>query len=209
MNRRTLLKLGTVSSGVAHFKLFGASASSTTGPRQAGMPSSAVSAGKSRGHKYDNFKAFSYARAWCAKEQNSCGVFLKGDNKSDCAHFIAHCLNAGGIRVANKDAATKFCGDGLAVRNSVIVDELKKLASLYSNIKEMDLVDGVVGDVGFLDRPDRPYHAFMVCEPYKLGDLAALTTGPKVWAHSLARCCEPMDTNWKHWFSSMFRLEDG
>jgi hypothetical protein len=28
-------------------------------------------------------------------------VFLKGDNKSDCEQFFAHCLDIGGIKIKN------------------------------------------------------------------------------------------------------------
>jgi hypothetical protein len=32
---------------------------------------------------------------------------------------------------------------------------------------------------------------------------------PGLKAHSSARCCEEMDTNWRQWLSDAFRLEDG
>lgn len=91
------------------------------------------------------------------------------------------------------------------VRNTVLVDKLRRLASQYENVKEIGLVDGIVGDIGFLDHL-KPYHAFMVCEPFKVNEP---TNAPKIYAHSTSRCCDRMDTNWKHWFSTMFRLEDG
>ncbi len=153
--------------------------------------------------KYDNWKAITYAKNYCGTKQNSCGAYLEGENKSDCAHFIAHALAAGGIVV--KDPNTTLCSHGLAVRNTVIVDELRKLAGQFENVKEIGLIDGIVGDIGFLDHL-RPYHAFMVCEPFGLGEP---TDAPKVYAHAASRCCERMDTSWKHWFSTMFRLEDG
>lgn len=156
---------------------------------------------------YNNGKAIKYAKDFCDKENNSCGVYLTGGNKSDCAHFIAHCLAAGGIRVANPDATNRLCPDGLAVRNVDIEAELRRLAGLYSNVREQNLVwDAIVGDIGFL-RVERPRHAFMVCEPVNTG----LTPPPavKAWAHSSKRCCEPLDAQWRQWFSSSFRLEDG
>lgn len=155
--------------------------------------------------KYDNWKAITYAKNYCGKKDNACGKYLEGDEKSDCAHFIAHCLAAGGIVIKNPDPGTAFCPHGLAVRNTVLVDGLRKLANQYENVKEIGLADGIVGDVGFLDHL-KPYHAFMVCEPF---DLSKPADAPKVYAHAASRCCERMDTNWKHWFSTMFRLEDG
>ncbi|RWB69718.1 amidase domain-containing protein [Mesorhizobium sp.] len=154
---------------------------------------------------YDNWKAITHAKAWCGKQDNPCGVYLQGDKLSDCAHFMAHCLNAGGftIKSATNDG---LCPDGLSVKNTELVSAMRDAVSQYENVKEIGLSDGIVGDVGFLDRPDRPYHAFMVCEPFDLGDP---TDAPKVYAHSTSRCCERMDTSWRHWFSTMFRLEDG
>lgn len=156
---------------------------------------------------YNNGKAIQHAKSWCGKQSNPCGVYLEGPERSDCAHFLAHCLKAGGIEIRNQDTATAFCPHGLAVRNTVLVAVLKDLALRYSNIREIGLADAIVGDVGFLDRPDRPYHAFMICEPVDM----RLTPPPpiKVYAHSTSRCCEAMDAKWRQWFSTLFRLEDG
>ena len=157
-------------------------------------------------HSYSNPKAIVYAKQWCGKEGNSCGVFLNSENKSDCAHFLAHALAAGGIVIKNLDPNTAFCPQGLAVRNTVIVDELKRLSKKFENIKPIELNDAIVGDIGFL-KLERPRHAFMVCENWnQYGD--PLGT-PKVWAHSSARCCENMDTFWRQWITDAFRLEDG
>lgn len=155
---------------------------------------------------YSNHKAISYAKDYCGKEGNACGEYLKGANKSDCAHFIAHCLDAGGLKIKNVDPNTAFCPHGLAVRNTVIVPELRRLSGIYENVKEIELSDAIVGDVGFLNL-ERPRHAFLVCEPWN--HISNPFSTPKVWAHSGARCCEEMDTNWRQWLSSAFRLEDG
>ena len=154
---------------------------------------------------YENIKAINYAKKYCGVEQNACGVFLKGENKSDCAHFIAHCLHAGGIKVRNTDAASQLCPQGLAYRNTDLVAELKRLAGLFENVKAIDLSDTIVGDVGFLEI-ERPRHAFLVSKP---GPLPGYLNVPFVWAHASARCDEQMDTNFRQWLSSAFRLEDG
>jgi hypothetical protein len=156
---------------------------------------------------YENWNAITHARAWCGRDDNPCGVYLHNpaESLSDCAHFIAHCLKAGGLTI-NSATGDGLCPDGLSVKNPEIVAALRDAAANFDNVKEVGLSDGIVGDVGFLDRPDRPYHAFMVCEPFDLGDP---TNAPKVYAHTTRRCCERMDTAWRHWFSTMFRLEDG
>lgn len=89
----------------------------------------------------------------------------------------------------------------------MLVAELKALAKKYSNVHDIGLAGATVGDVGFLDRPDRPYHAFMICKPV---DLSLIPPPPvNVYAHSTSRCCEAMDAQWRQWFSTLFRLEDG
>jgi hypothetical protein len=155
---------------------------------------------------YDNWKAITHAKAWCGKEDNPCGKFLAGDNQSDCAHFIAHCLKAGGIVISDTSGAA-LCPAGLAVRNSDLVPALRDLATKYTNVSEIGLTDAIIGDVGFLDSPLRPYHAFMVCEPVNLAQVPPPPV--KVYAHSTTRCCASMDAKWAQWFSTLFRITDG
>jgi hypothetical protein len=154
---------------------------------------------------YQNIKAMAYARQYCGKEDNACNTFLKGGELSDCAHFIAHCLAAGGIKVLNTDPQTAFCPHGLAVRNTVIEAELKRLSVAFDNVHAIDLGDTIVGDVGFLQL-HRPSHAFMVSKP---GPLPGSLNVPFVWAHSTNRCDTQLDTNFRQWLSSAYRLEDG
>jgi Putative amidase domain len=151
---------------------------------------------------YKNWDAITYAKTWCGQQQNSCGVYLQGDNKSDCAHFLAHCLAAGGIVIRDD---TGLCPVGLTVRNTTLVPALQNLAANYTNVVEIGLADAIVGDVGFLNYL-QPTHAFMICEPFDLGDPLL---APKVYAHSNSRCCDRLDTLWRQFFSTMFRLTDG
>jgi len=157
--------------------------------------------------RYKNEDAIAYAKNYCGKKSNSCGIFLEGVNKSDCAHFIAHCLQAGGITIKNPSSDNQLCPQGLAVRNVDLVAELRRLDGLYENVKEIGLTDAIVGDIGFLDRPDRPTHAFMICAPV---DLRPMPPPPvKVYAHSASRCGTPMDAQWRQWYSTIFRLTNG
>jgi hypothetical protein len=157
---------------------------------------------------YDNFKAITHAKNWCGKLDNPCGKYFSGGNFSDCAHFQAHCLAAGGPKIKAPDPNFNPCPDGLAVRNTDLVAALRKLITDgATNISEIGLSDAIVGDIGFLDSPLRPYHAFMICKPVDL----RITPPPpvQVWAHSTKRCCEAMDAQWRQWFSTSFRLTDG
>jgi hypothetical protein len=158
---------------------------------------------------YENLKAIDYAKFYCGVESNACGVFLAGVGKSDCSHFLAHCLHAGGITIRNPGPAADLCPQGLAFRNPDLVAELRRLAGLYENVKEVDLSETIVGDVGFLIL-DKPRHSFMVSRP---GPLPGPLDVPFVWAHSdklvEGRCDSQVDTRWRQWFSAAFRLEDG
>lgn len=153
--------------------------------------------------KYDNWKAISYAKDYCKKQDNSCGVFLNQAGKTDCAHFIAHCLNAGGITIKTSDPAANWCPNGLAVRNSDLVATLKKLAQDHSNVTEFGISDAIVGDIGFLSNLVRPSHAFMICQPVDLRDPLKPA---KVWSHTADRCCEDMGAEIRQWFATMFRI---
>ena len=149
---------------------------------------------------YDNGKAITYAKKYCGAQDNSCGVFLNEKGRTDCAHFIAHCLAAGGLLVNNDDLGTEFCKHGLAVRNTTLVAQLDAWSAKYENIRKISLSDAIVGDVGFL-RIERPRHAFMVCEVWN--QFSSPFGAPKVWAHSTARCCEEMDTDFLQWFRNI------
>src|SRR5688572_21141459 len=99
---------------------------------------------------YDNWKAITYARKYCGQRQNECGVYLDGPKKTDCAHFMAHALAAGGIRVAVTDPSANLCPWGLTVRNTDLVAALRALAARHSNVHEIGLTDSIIGDIGFL-----------------------------------------------------------
>lgn len=174
-----------------------------------GIPRNRDRIGKPR-VPFNNGKALTYAREYACKDDNACGVFLQGAKKSDCAHFVAHYLAAGGIRIANPDPNNALCPDGLAVRNTDLVNALRDLARTYANVREQDLVwDAIVGDVGFL-HTYRPSHAFVIAEPVRIDKQPVLPQGPKAWAHSTRRCGEPLDAQFRQqWITTAFRLEDG
>lgn len=154
---------------------------------------------------YQNIGAINYAKAYCGKKTNSCGVYLEGEKKSDCAHFIAHCLAAAGLRIEAAPDEDKLCPNGLTARNTVLEARLLHLSTTVGNVKKISLDDGIVGDVGFL-QAHRPTHGFLICRP---GNYAGGFSVPYVWAHSSAHCDTQLDTTWRQWFSSAYRMEDG
>lgn len=109
-------------------------------------------------------QAVKYAKTYCGQYTNVCGICLSGTRLSDCAHFVAHCLHSGGTTVKKSPAEDALCPHGLTSRNTVIVDALRALAAKYDNVKEIDLGDTILGDVGFL-KIERPRHAFLVASP--------------------------------------------
>lgn len=155
---------------------------------------------------YSSSKAVTYARDYCKQKSNICGVYLDGPKKSDSAHFIAHCLAAGGLEIRNTNPDSARCPHGLAEFNVDLEAQLKEWSYIYENIKEIDLSDAMVGDIGFL-HAERPRHAFMIAAPWNA--IRNPFSTPKAWAHSTARCGEEMDTDFRHWFTSAYRLEDG
>jgi Putative amidase domain len=155
--------------------------------------------------KYSNGNALKYIKAYCGQKTNSCGKYLEGEKLSDCAHFVAHCLKAGGITIKATDADGDLCPDNLAFRNVTLIAGLRDTAAKSSNVREIQLSEGIIGDIGFLNL-DQPRHAFIVSRPGKYPDAFSV---PFVWAHSTSRCDEQLDTNWRQWLSTAFRLEDG
>jgi hypothetical protein len=165
---------------------------------------------------YSNPKAMEYAKKHCAQRENACNTYLKGKNLSDCAHFVAHCLKAGGIEIKRR-TGDQLCPWDLAVRNTDIDAHLAELANKYRNVRAIALEDGVVGDIGFLVGANRRglfsvTHAFMIKENRYQVDNRVIPyfEPPLVWAHSAERCPEGerMDTEYKQYLAKSYRLED-
>ncbi|MEM5495161.1 amidase domain-containing protein [Hoeflea sp. AS16] len=155
--------------------------------------------------KFSNWKAITYAKDYCGQTANTCGAYYDQPGKTDCAHFIAHCLSAGGIAIKPGDGSTTDCPAGLAMRNTDLVAALTALATDYDNVQELGISDAIIGDIGFLNNLIRPSHAFMICEPVNLGDPLKPA---KVWSHTAARCCGDMGAEIRQWFATMFRITD-
>jgi hypothetical protein len=160
--------------------------------------------------KYSNSAAIEYAKKFAPQETNSCGKFIFDSdptkNMSDCAHFVAHCLKAGGIEIKRKNSADPaLCPDGLTYRNTELVAALQVLAAKFENVKKIDIKDAIIGDFGFFNKFNltRPTHAFMVCKT---------AVDPKdytVYAHTRNRNCEKMEPSWMDFYDVAFRMEDG
>src|SRR5689334_18752887 len=95
--------------------------------------------------KYDNWKAITHAKTYCGQTNNECGDFYDRPGKTDCAHFIAHCLNAGGITIKPSNPSDTTCPMGLSMRNTDLVAALKKLAKDCDNVSELGMIDAIIG----------------------------------------------------------------
>jgi hypothetical protein len=160
--------------------------------------------GDKNGVAYQNIRAINYARTYAGKDDNACGVYLNDATKkqSDCAHFISHCLNAGGITITDPDPANQLCPSGLAVRVSDLVAALGALAAKFDNVSSIDFTDAIIGDVGFFNSIVVPSHAFMICQP------AASKDDYLIYAHTTNRPCTKPQPKWYQFFGAAFRLTD-
>ncbi len=160
--------------------------------------------GDKQGIAYENMNAINYAKSYAGKDENACGVYLNDPSKkqSDCAHFVSHCLNAGGITIKDPDPSNQLCPSGLAVRVSDLVAALTALAGKFDNVSSIDLSDAIVGDVGFFNSIVVPSHAFLICTPAPAKD------DYLIYAHTTNRRCTKPEPKWYQFFGAAFRLTD-
>lgn len=149
---------------------------------------------------YNAAAAFSYATTYCGQNNNSCGKFYDSPGWSDCAHFMSHCLAAGGIGVTGGDPAAR-CPAGLCIRAQQLAAAFYNATKKFSNVKQLNSYDqGRRGDYGFL-KNFHPYksHAFL------LAGTPSATSGP-VYAHTTNHCGDAMDTI-RIYFGAFYRIE--
>jgi len=167
---------------------------------------SGLSAGKKTDTiAYSNPAAIAYAKQYAGQNTNSCGVYNNDPARklSDCAHFIAHCLNSGGITIKAKTPNTAICPDGLCYRVEELTAALADLSKRYSNVTQISIDDAIVGDYGFFKIPVvRPTHAFMICMP------AASTDDITIYSHTTNRNCEKPEPKWYQFFDVAYRITD-
>lgn len=154
--------------------------------------------------RYRNIDAIAYEKQYCHRKNNRSRTCLQVDKLSDCVNLIAHCLAAGGIKIADKNPGAVLYPNGLAARNADIVATLTHLAGQFENVNVVNFGDTIVGDIGFRI-VKRARHAFMVS---KLSPLPEKLNAFFVRAHSTIRCGDELDTNFRQWRSSSFRMED-
>jgi hypothetical protein len=155
---------------------------------------------------YNNYKAIQYAKQWAGQNNNSCGVYNNDPSQklSDCAHFLSHCLAAGGITINQSQPNNAICPDGLCYRVKELTSALDSLSKIYDNVKSIDMHDAIVGDYGFFNFTflNKPTHGFMICTP------AASLDDITIYAHTTNRNCEKPTPNWYQFFGSAYRITD-
>lgn len=142
---------------------------------------------------YDSVAALQYAKDWC-RGGNACtsgtnGQF-KTDNNTDCTHFMAHVLAAGGVEVPGIGAK---CDKKLVVRVAELGKWLEDATKTYANVKKVaDWQQTKAGDLAFAtgftfhgwDLSVNGYqHAMLLVETAK-------ADGALVYAHSTNKCGE-------------------
>lgn len=144
---------------------------------------------------YDAVAALAYAKLYCGQTTNSCGKFYE----SDCAHFMSHCLAAGGIGITGGDPLAK-CPAGHPIRAREVAAAFYNASNTFSNVQQLDdYDDGRAGDFGFLRRFGRKSHAFLLAGPASL-------SGAPVFAHTAKHCGDEMPT-YRIYFGSYYRIE--
>jgi len=155
--------------------------------------------------KYKNWDAISYAKKYASLNDNSCGIYNNDSEKklSDCAHFLAHCLNSGGIKIKANEPNLSICKDGLSYRVEELTTALYKLSQIYQNVTQISIKDAIIGDYGFFKIPAiRPTHAFMICKP------AMNTDDITIYAHTTNRSCDKPEPRWYQFFDVAYRITD-
>ncbi|MES9980569.1 MAG: hypothetical protein ABW107_17695, partial [Candidatus Thiodiazotropha sp. 6PLUC5] len=140
--------------------------------------------------------------------KNSCGVYFQGVNRSDCAHFLSHCLHKGGITI-QRESGPDECKDKLSVRVTEIVKVLSELSDKYKNVYPITYDEAIYGDPAYLETfRIRPSHAMLVHETRPVaGDPDKRET--LYYAHSRERCGKEVgDLAWYQNFGGAFRIYD-
>lgn len=146
---------------------------------------------------YNAAAARAYAVTYCNQKTNSCGEFY-ADQGGDCAHFIGHCLAAGGIGVSGGDPKAR-CPHNIVKRAEELATALASGTRKYSNMQEISSYSqGQSGDYGFLSNFLRPSHAFMLNGTPTLTHAAA-------FAHTNPHCGDNMDS-YRLFFGKYFRI---
>ncbi len=144
---------------------------------------------------YNGAAALAYASSYCSKKTNTpCGQHFD----SDCAHFMSHCLAAGGVGVTGGDPAAR-CSAGLCIRAEELAAAFYNASKQFSNVLQLNGYEqGVRGDYGFLRRLIEKSHAFL------LAGTPNATAGP-VYAHTAPHCGDLMDTI-RIYFGAYYRI---
>ena len=153
-------------------------------------PCVALSAGKSVVF-YDSVKAKEYAIKWCSAG-NECssgkGGQFDDEINSDCTHFMAHILDAGGVTVAGSPEAS--CAKGLSIRVIDLGKWFADAAEKNVNVRKLpDWQSAKAGDFCFLEH--FRWREFSIAKSHAMLLSAPVTTnGAKVYSHSNQHCGE-------------------
>lgn len=143
---------------------------------------------------YDSSAAFAYATTYCSQTTNICGKHYE----SDCTHYIAHCLAAGGVGFKGGDPQAR-CPAGLVIRAEELAAAFYNSTKIYNNVTQLDSYEqGRRGDYGFLKRLIEKSHAFL------LSGVPNATSAP-VYAHTNNHCGDLMESV-RIYFGAYYRI---
>jgi hypothetical protein len=134
---------------------------------------------------YDSKAAFSYAEKWCQQGNDCESGQYRDENNTDCAHFISHVLNAGGVSVKGAGAQ---CKSGLCIRVKELGEWFSSATQKYSNVKRISSwKEAKRGDLCFQrfvlvqGLYARKYHVMFLAD-------APTSNGARVYGHENNRC---------------------
>jgi hypothetical protein len=137
--------------------------------------------------KFDSKAAIGYAAKWC-KDGNDCtsGQY-KDDNNTDCTHFMAHVLKAGGVLIPGDEVS---CDAKLCIRVKEMAKWFSEATSKYRNvIRVKSWREARRGDLCFLQATilglnlGRKYHVVVLADVPK-------SNGANIYGHEKNRCGE-------------------
>jgi GH24 family phage-related lysozyme (muramidase) len=146
---------------------------------------------------YDSAKSLTYLKKWC-KDGNDCpdGQFRE-PNGTDCTHFIAHALLAGGVNVANLEPT---CKSGCCIRVKQLAPAFANAAARFSNVSKVEQKDAKAGDFVFqVSLFGSKSHVMVLAD--KPDD-----KGAKIYGHETNRCGEYVEFDLSD--CKFYRIED-
>jgi hypothetical protein len=134
--------------------------------------------------EFDSSAAITFATNYC---NSTCPCGKNYDEEGgDCAHFVSHCLAAGGVGLTG---STATCPQGLFIRADELAAAFYNATQIYSNVSQLSGFQSTTAkDFGFLRSWIIKTHAFLLN-----GAVESTGTAAPIFGHSNNRCGERVE----------------